>query len=168
MAESWGYSTLDTAPFWKSSTQLIRHLVDISSKGGNYLLNIGPDATGAIPGPARERLAALAVWMAVNAESIHGAGASTLPPPDWGRFTQRGNTVYAHLFEPPAPDLVLPIDPRYIQSIEMLTATGAQPLAYGPTHGAAVLVALPAAAQAGLVPVLRIQLTAAGPRAPAR
>jgi len=94
--------------------------------------------------------------MAVNAESIHGAGAYTLPPPDWGRFTQKGDTVYAHLFERPASSLVLPIDARFIRRIELLTPAGAQPLAYVPTHGAAVLIDLPVTSTD--TPVLRIQL----------
>ena len=65
MAESWGYSTLDTPPYWKSSTRLIRHLVDIASKGGNFLLNIGPDGRGAIPPASQDRLSAIGRWMAL-------------------------------------------------------------------------------------------------------
>ncbi|MDI1335343.1 MAG: alpha-L-fucosidase [Lacunisphaera sp.] len=144
MAESWGYSALDTPPFWRSSTQLIRHLVDITSKGGNYLLNIGPDETGAVPAPARERLAAFAAWMQINGESIHGAGASTLRRPDWGRFTQRENQLYAHVFEWPEQELLLPVHASFIVAIELLTASGPVPLKFTPTNGSAVLVPRPA------------------------
>ncbi|MEI6106598.1 MAG: alpha-L-fucosidase, partial [Opitutae bacterium] len=157
MAESWGFSTLDTPPFWKSSTQLIRQLVDITSKGGNYLLNIGPDGTGAVPTPARERLEAFAAWMKVNGESIHGAGASTLRRPEWGRFTQRAGTLYAHVFDWPEHELLLPVHSSFIARIELLTPAGPVAMNFTPTHGAAVLVSRPAT----LMPhatVLRITL----------
>ncbi|AOS44491.1 Alpha-L-fucosidase [Lacunisphaera limnophila] len=157
MAESWGYSTLDTPPFWRSSTQLIRHLVDIASKGGNYLLNIGPDAAGAIPAPAAARLADLAAWMQANAEAIHGTSASTAHRPDWGRFTQRGDTLYAHVFEWPAAELVLSVDTSLIARIELLASGGPVTLTHTPAQGAAVLVPRPAALDPHAT-VLRITL----------
>ena len=76
--DTWGFKTHDHN--WKSTTQLIQNLVDIVSKGGNYLLNIGPDAAGAIPEPSVERLEAMGAWLDVNGESIYG----TQPGPDSG------------------------------------------------------------------------------------
>ena len=70
MAESWGYSILDTKEYWKSSNELIEKLVEIRSKGGNYLLNIGPDAKGVIPDLAKERMNDISKWMAVNGAAI--------------------------------------------------------------------------------------------------
>ena len=68
--DTWGFKTHDHN--WKSTTQLIQNLVDIVSKGGNYLLNIGPDAEGAIPEPSVDRLEAMGAWLDVNGESIYG------------------------------------------------------------------------------------------------
>jgi alpha-L-fucosidase len=158
LAESWGYSTLDTAPYWKSSTRLIRHLVDIASKGGNYLLNIGPDGRGAIPAPAQARLDAIGAWMAAYGESIYGTSASSQAQPDWGRFTQRGDVLYAHLFEWPGGLFVLPVDASFVWRVELLTPTGAVPVAFSPSHGASVVLTLPQQAPDPHVSVLRIAL----------
>jgi alpha-L-fucosidase len=159
MAESWGYSSLDTEPFWKSSTELIRQLVDVASKGGNYLLNVGPDGSGALPPLARRRLADIGAWMAVNGEAIHRTLASSMPQPSWGRFTQRGDTLYAHVFEWPRDlPLVLPVDQGYIRTIELLGPGGVRSLGFTASSGASVLVPLPPKPPSEHVSVLRIAL----------
>ena len=70
MNDTWGFKSYDEN--WKSSETLVRNLVDIASKGGNYLLNVGPTAEGEIPAPSVERLAAMGRWMKVNGEAIYG------------------------------------------------------------------------------------------------
>jgi alpha-L-fucosidase len=106
MNNTWGYSAHDQA--WKSTAMLVRNLIDIASKGGNYLLNVGPTAEGLIPGPSIERLQGIAAWMKVNGEAIHGTTASPFPTaPAWGRCTTRrqpdGTTrLYLHVFNWPA------------------------------------------------------------------
>jgi alpha-L-fucosidase len=106
MNGTWGYSAHDHA--WKSTETLVRNLIDIVSKGGNYLLNVGPTAEGLIPEASVERLKAMGAWMKVNGESIHGSTASPFPKaPAWGRCTTRalpnGNTrLYLHVFNWPA------------------------------------------------------------------
>ena len=72
--DTWGYKRDDH--HWKSAATLIRNLCDIASKGGNYLLNVGPDSTGVIPQPEVERLAAVGKWMDVNGEAIYGTSAT--------------------------------------------------------------------------------------------
>jgi alpha-L-fucosidase len=159
MSEAWGYSRLDTEPFWRTSTQLIRHLVDITSKGGNYLLNIGLDGTGAVPAFAQQRLAAITQWMQHRGESIHGTAATSLPRPEWGRFTQRGDTLYAHVFDwPQNGTVLLPVAEEFIGKIELL-GEKPQSLQFTPTHGAAVLVNLPTRAPDPHVSVLRVTLS---------
>jgi alpha-L-fucosidase len=159
MAESWGYSLLDTPPFWKSARQLIRHLSDIAGKGGNFLLNIGPDGQGAVPEASRKRLTAIGRWLQRHGESVYGTSASSLAQPDWGRFTQRGDTLYAHIFDWPEQELVLPVDASFVQSIELLGADPPALLSYTPTQGAAVLVRLPRTAPDPDDSVLRVRLS---------
>ncbi len=94
---NWGYAAADHN--YKSQTTVIRKLVECVSKNGNLLLNVGPDAKGLIPKASLDILAEVGEWMSLNSDSIYGCGASSLPKPDWGRYTQRGNTLYAHVFE---------------------------------------------------------------------
>jgi len=72
MNSTWGFKKDDTR--WKSSEVLIRNLCDIASKGGNYLLNVGPDSLGKIPEESLKRLSEIGNWMAVNGEAIYGTG----------------------------------------------------------------------------------------------
>jgi len=72
--DTWGFKRNDD--HWKSTETIIRNLCDIASKGGNYLLNVGPDSTGLIPQPEVDRLKAVGKWMAVNGEAIYGTKAT--------------------------------------------------------------------------------------------
>jgi alpha-L-fucosidase len=81
---------------------LIRNLIDIASKGGNYLLNVGPTAEGLIPAPSVERLAVVGNWMKVNGEAIYGTTASPFPTQlEFGRATSKPGRVYLHVFDWP-------------------------------------------------------------------
>lgn len=100
MNDTWGYKTYDEN--WKSSEDLIRKLVDIASKGGNFLLNVGPTPEGLIPRESVRRLQDMGKWMAVNNESIHGTTASPIGLPEWGRCTAKGNKLYLHVFDWPS------------------------------------------------------------------
>ncbi|MEQ8882019.1 MAG: alpha-L-fucosidase [Cyclobacteriaceae bacterium] len=99
MNRSWGYKPSDNR--WKSSEQLIQNLVDIVSKGGNFLLNIGPDPLGLFPPESVERLADIGDWMDVNSEAIYAAKASPYEKPEWGRYTAKDRVIYAHIFDWP-------------------------------------------------------------------
>jgi len=99
MNDHWGYNKHDND--WKSAKDLIRILVDCASKGGNYLLNVGPTSEGLIPAPSVERLKAIGAWMKVNGESIYGTTASSIDKLKWGRSTTKGNTIYLHVFDWP-------------------------------------------------------------------
>jgi alpha-L-fucosidase len=105
MNTTWGFSAHDHA--WKSDEVLIRNLIDIASKGGNYLLNIGPKGDGSVPKESIAALHAIGKWMRANGESIYGTTASPFEKLDWGRSTQKrlssGKTrLYLHVFDWPA------------------------------------------------------------------
>ncbi len=112
MNDHWGFNKADQD--WKSTEELIHLLVDISSKGGNFLLNVGPTAEGLIPQPSVERMAAMGAWLRLNGESVYGTQASPLAALPWGRCTQRrlesgDGRLYLHVFERPADGrLVVP------------------------------------------------------------
>lgn len=95
---SWGYNASDKN--WKSSALLVHSLVNCVSKGGNMLLNVGPDARGNIPDESIAILTEIGKWMGKNSESIYGCGISELSKPEWGRYTQKGNNLFVHWMYP--------------------------------------------------------------------
>ena len=99
MNDTWGFKTSDTN--WKSSKTLIQNLIDIASKGGNYLLNVGPKADGAFPQASVDRLRDIGKWMSVNGEAIYGTQAALFRP-EWGRVTRKDGQLYLHVFDWPA------------------------------------------------------------------
>lgn len=104
MNDTWGFKSYDDN--WKSTETLIRNLVDIVSKGGNYLLNVGPTAEGLIPAPSVDRLHEIGAWMKKNGGSLYGTSASPFKRLPWGRCTKKltpgGATLYLHVFDWPA------------------------------------------------------------------
>ena len=111
MNETWGYKSY--AHNWKSTETLIRNLIDIASKGGNYLLNVGPKSDGTFPQESIDRLKEIGAWMKVNSEAIYDTKASPLPILPWGRCTKKENanttTLYLSVFDwPEDGELVIP------------------------------------------------------------
>ena len=87
MNNTWGYKSYDDN--WKSTEDLLHKLIDIASKGGNFLLNVGPKPDGTIPQASVDRLAEIGNWMKVNGESIYGTIASPFRRSWWGRCTHK-------------------------------------------------------------------------------
>ena len=106
MNDTWGFKKDDTN--WKPTSILIRQLVQVASRGGNYLLNVGPTSEGLIPQPSVDRLKEVGSWLKMNSESVYGTGPSPfsyeLP---WGIITTKPGKVYLHVFDWPQNGLVL-------------------------------------------------------------
>jgi alpha-L-fucosidase len=103
--DTWGFSKFDQN--WKSAGDVIRRLVAIVSKGGNYLLNVGPTGEGVIPGPSVKILKSVGEWMGRNGESIYGTSPSPFPAePPWGFCTRKGDLLYLHVFDWPADNVL--------------------------------------------------------------
>ncbi len=100
MNTTWGWSDHDHD--WKSAETLLRNLVEVASKGGNFLLNISPKGDGSVPAENLERMRVIGAWMKVNGESIYGTTASPFASVPWGRCTRKGMTLYLHVFDWPA------------------------------------------------------------------
>lgn len=103
MNDYWGYNKNDQN--WKSSEDLVRKLVDIASKGGNFLLNVGPTSEGLFPDSSIVRLKDIGSWMKENGEAIYGTQASPFKELGWGRCTQKikdkKTILYLHVFDWP-------------------------------------------------------------------
>jgi alpha-L-fucosidase len=125
----WGYNKFDNR--WKSSPVVISNLVDIASKGGNYLLNIGPTAEGVFPPQAVQILQEVGRWMKINGDSIYGTTASPLDSaPAWGRITQKGRRYYLHVFNWPQDGRIVvqnlpgaPVRASFLATKRRLTVT---------------------------------------------
>ncbi|MDM8174653.1 alpha-L-fucosidase [Olivibacter sp. 47] len=158
MNGTWGYRTSDNN--WKSSETLIQNLIDIASKGGNYLLNIGPKPDGTFPKESIDRLKAIGDWMKVNGEAIYATKASPLAPLNWGRCTMKetgNNTIlYLSVFDWPSDGkLVVPKLRNKVLSA-MLLANG-QIIKAG-NKGDTVSIALPLEAPDKVATVVKLEL----------
>jgi len=125
MNDTWGYKKNDDT--WKSTDMLVRNLIDCASKGGNYLLNVGPTGEGLIPDPSIERLKEIGEWMKLNGVAVYGTTASPfsrqLP---WGRCTTKisggTTTLYLHVFNWPGDgELFVPGLKNKIKTAYLLT-----------------------------------------------
>jgi len=110
MNRNWGFNRADKD--FKPTHTLVRNLVDIASKGGNFLLNVGPTAEGEFPAESVERLAQIGDFMRVAGESIHGTSASPFPSLPWGRCTQRRldattTRLYLHVWDRPKDGILV-------------------------------------------------------------
>jgi len=155
---TWGYKSDDHE--WKSTKILLQNLIDIASKGGNYLLNVGPTGEGLIPQPSVERLEEIGKWMDANGESIYGTGASPFPKLSWGRCTTKksegGTTLYLHVFDwPKDGKLLLPGLESKVQSAQMLV--GGAKLKFEKTENGVVLD-LPAEAPDANASVIKMEI----------
>ncbi len=109
MNDTWGYKKNDHN--WKSAQDLLHNLIDVTAKGGNYLLNVGPTAEGLIPAPSVERLNQIGQWLKINSKAIYGTEKlqNNYKQGDKIRFTkEKGSPVYfAIVMEKPDRTIIL-------------------------------------------------------------
>ena len=128
MNDSWGYNLRDK--YFKPAPMLIKKLVECVSKGGNMLLNVGPDAKGNFPEESAVILKEVGKWMEKNKESIYGCGISDMPRPDFGRITQKGNKLYYHIFDNTiGPVPLIGIEKKDVKKIRLISAGAEVPVA---------------------------------------
>jgi alpha-L-fucosidase len=170
---SWGFNAKDSD--WKSPETLLRNLIDIASKGGNYLLNVGPTAEGVIPEPEAARIREIGRWLAVNGDAIYGSGPTPFGDEDGGpsptekdkkgrpmfvpkwewRCTTKPGKLYIHLFKWPGTTFTLSgVKANYGKAY--LLADPLRPLAVS-QHGMELTVTLPEHAPDPIASVLCIE-----------
>ncbi|GAC1415737.1 MAG: hypothetical protein NVSMB62_04160 [Acidobacteriaceae bacterium] len=175
MNDTWGFKSYDTN--FKSTETLLRNLIDIASKGGNYLLNVGPDSNGVVPAAEQERLRAMGAWLKVNGEAIYGSSptlfgpeAGSLDPsgekdrrgnpkfiPAWEwRSTTKPDKVYVEIFHWPGASFHLNTLPRKVTRAYMLSDKSRKALKVTQT-GSGVDVALPGQAPDAIASVLVLE-----------
>ncbi len=173
--DTWGYKSYDT--HFKSADTLLFNLVDIVSKGGNYLLNVGPTAEGVIPDPEVDRLRTIGAWLKVNGEAIYGAGPSCFgeefgqpvkgkdgyghdqamsSAKDWRCTTNEGK-IYVHIFKWPSEKFTLPAVKGKIAKAYMLADAQHTPLTVS-QDGGGTTIALPDKAPDAIASVLCLEV----------
>jgi alpha-L-fucosidase len=117
---TWAYNKNDRD--FKSAKDLVRTLVEVASRGGNFLLNVGPEPDGTIQPEFQERLLAIGKWLRVNGEAIYGTTYGPLQSLSFGRTTARGRNVYLHVFDWQAEQITVPGLTGNVDSVSLLTS----------------------------------------------
>jgi alpha-L-fucosidase len=157
MNESWGFHAGDDR--WKPVDVLLKDLIDVASKGGNFLLNIGPMPDGSVPQQSLERLSTIGAWIAANGESIFGTSASPFPKiPAWGRCTKRPGRLYLHVFTRPDDGVLrLPVIQNEIGQIYWLDGSRSPLKSW--IEGGELAIELTSGMPDTIVPVICIDVT---------
>lgn len=157
--DTWGFKSNDHN--WKSTETLVRNLIDIASKGGNYLLNVGPTSEGLIPEPSVQRLKEVAAWMKVNGSAIYATSASPFKRLPWGRCTTQtnpdGTTLFLHVFQWPGDGKLLVPGLKNAAKSATLLANGTELKTESTPDG--VVIHVPAAAPDAISSTVVLKIT---------
>jgi len=159
MNGTWGFRTSDQN--WKSPATLVRNLMTMAANGGNFLLNVGPDALGQIPDASIERLRAVGAWLRVNGEALYGTQGSPVKKPAWGVVTRKDSavdtTLYLTVFEWPANGKLL-LRANFAAADASLLGDGANAkLAFEKTKEG-IVIRVPATAPDEIATVIKLEL----------
>ena len=154
MNDTWGYKSYDNN--WKSTTTLVRNLIDIASKGGNYLLNVGPTSEGLIPDSSVFRLKAVGKWLKTNGQAIYGTSHSPFPYLKWGRCTKKGQTLYLHVFDwPEDGKLIVPLENKVTKAYMLADPKEVLKTVSADGH---LVITVPAKASDNIATVIAVQI----------
>ena len=175
MNNTWGFKRDDNN--WKSTETLVRNLCNIASKGGNYLLNVGPTSEGLIPQPSIERLAEVGAWMKINGEAIYGSGPTPFGA-EAGKFSDTGKDkkgnpkfidawewrcttkpgkIFIHVFKWPAGQFELPPVAGKVAKVYLLADPQHHGLGFKQTDQG-VMISLPEKAPDAIASVICVEL----------
>ena len=156
IGSSWGFKSWESN--WKSSDEIIRTLVTIAARGGNLLLNVGPDPLGNVPEPAQQCLKEVGQWLSVNGEAIYGTQRSDQDP-EWGEIVRkdsdRGTCLYLCVCQWPA-DGKISLDGNVSGKKATLLSDGS-PVSFV-KRGKTTTVTLPPRCQGEKFPVIKLEL----------
>lgn len=125
--DSWGYIEHDMN--FKSPREIIRLLANVASKGGNLMLNVGPDGKGNIPYYSAQYLKATGKWLQQHGESIYGTTYGFIPAQPWGVTAAKPGKLYLHVLDRPADGKLL-LPGCAVSVSKVYTLVGKHPLAF--------------------------------------
>ncbi|MDB4889609.1 MAG: hypothetical protein JWL61_1464 [Gemmatimonadetes bacterium] len=158
MNDTWGFKSFDDG--WKDTRTLLRTLIDVASKGGNFLLNVGPTAAGQIPTESAARLREMGQWLRANGEAVYATTVSPFDAPAWGRYTTGKGRLYAHVFDWPK-DGQLALTGVTIKPRAVYLLSDKKPLVVE-QQGDGFVVRLPAVAPSSIASVIVLEGAVAG------
>jgi len=159
---TWGYKEHDTA--WKSYKDITRLLFDIVSKGGNYLLNVGPNSEGIIPPASVHILKKVGNWMKINGDAIYGTKASPFRVEfPWGNITRKPGKLYLGIYQWPKGDFYLEGLKNKVNRIYLLSDPLKKPISFRETYNKGmdhhrIQISLPETAPDSIVSVIALEI----------
>ena len=154
--DTWAYAWYDHN--WKSPTEIAQRLVSVVSRGGTYMLNVGPDGTGRIPAQSARILREVGKWVHAHENAIEGTDSTPFGSLAWGECTARGNTLFLHVFDWPIDGLL--VVPGLKTKIKSARLEGGSKLPIS-TTAETIEITLPAKRPDDLIPVVTVELAGA-------
>ncbi len=157
--DTWGFVRHDHN--WKSPREIVERLIRIVSRGGNYMLNVGPDGLGRVPEMSANILREVGQWLRVHGEAIYGTDPSPLGAMPWGECTAREGRLYLHVLRAPADGRLIVPGLAKVRSVKLMGSRAK--LATRAIAGGTEIL-LPPSPSSALVPVIAVDI--AGKLAP--